>query len=76
MYLKSVLARSVALAAAVTALGGTAYAQTGPNESAPDDEGAREKVTVTATRTAEATDEVPATVSVITAEEIEAELAT
>ncbi len=58
---------------------GSAIAQSAPapsDEVAADDTGDRSKVTVTATRVEQRTDEVPATVSVITDKTIEDELVT
>ncbi len=56
-----------------------AHAQAGPEETPeapPRADPTREKITVTATRTEESADRVPAIVTVITAEQIEDELAT
>lgn len=58
---------------------GSAIAQSAPapsDELAADDAGPRNEVTVTATRLEQRTDEVPATVSVITDKDIEDELVT
>lgn len=58
---------------------GSAIAQSAPapsDEVAADDTGPRNEVTVTATRIEQRTDEVPATVSVITDKDIEDELVT
>ena len=63
---------TVAFAAAM----GAAHAQSAPVEVASADDQVGEQVTVTATRTEKKVDEVPATVTVITAEQMENELVT
>ncbi len=69
---------AAAIAALLPAHAQTAPAISGPttDETPAPDSPARERITVTATRTEEAIDTVPATVTVITAEDIENELAT
>ncbi|MBI1255615.1 MAG: TonB-dependent hemoglobin/transferrin/lactoferrin family receptor [Hyphomonas sp.] len=65
---------SLLVSASVVFAWSPAFAQTEPGPSGP--QVVRDKVTVTATRIEEATDEVPATVTVLTDQDIENELVT
>ena len=72
------MAGTVFSTVALTLGAGAAFAQSGPAPVAADEQqrNERDQVTVTATRVEQRVDEVPATVSVITAKTIEDELVT